>query len=80
MDLLEKSDKVVTQLLHCINSDRSPDMEKDWWIRLTKEIKVHHDVLNSFINRCLQMSKDFLAYVDGLDSKYHLNIVPTKAN
>ncbi|GFS30865.1 hypothetical protein TNIN_395011 [Trichonephila inaurata madagascariensis] len=79
-DLLKKSDKVVLRLLHCINSDISPNMEKEEWIQLTKEIKVHHVLLNSFSNRCLQMSEDFSAYVDRLDSQYHLNIAPTVAN
>ncbi|GFV75780.1 hypothetical protein TNCV_1757081 [Trichonephila clavipes] len=80
LDLLQKSDKVVLQLFHCTNSDISQDTEKERWIQLTKEIKVHHVLLNSFINRCLQMSEDFSAYMDGLDSEYHLNIAPTVAN
>ncbi|GFY48315.1 hypothetical protein TNIN_284501 [Trichonephila inaurata madagascariensis] len=80
MDLLQKSDKVVVRLLHCINSYISPDMEKEEWIQLTKEIKVHHVLLNSFINRCLQMSEDFSAYVDRLDYQYHLNIAHTVEN
>ncbi|GFR11946.1 hypothetical protein TNCT_68931 [Trichonephila clavata] len=73
LNYLHELNLMIIDLLRNIRCDTSPNMEKKWWLELIEKVRVHHILLNSFLNRCFEMIEEFFTFVDELDSQYHLS-------